>query len=68
MSFPFKKVWRVVATLLTGGLLWSFLCRALQVTLRLSSDTISPIWVCGLGILVLVVIVQIARGKFKYDA
>jgi glycopeptide antibiotics resistance protein len=63
-----KKVWRVVITLFIGGLLWSFFCRIIQVTLRLSSDAIAPIWVCGIGILVLLVIVQIARGKFKYNA
>ena len=68
MNSPFKKVWRVIVTFLMGGLFWSFFCRIIQVTLHLSSDTISPIWICGLGILVLVIIIQIARGKFKYDA
>jgi hypothetical protein len=65
MSSPFKKIWRVIVTLFVGVLLWSFFCRAAQVTFHLSSDTIAPIWVCGLGIFVLVVIVQMARGKFK---
>ncbi len=67
MNSPFKKVWRVIATLFIGLLLWSFFCRMVQVTLRLSSGTIAPIWGSGVGIFVLVLIVQIARGKFKYD-
>jgi glycopeptide antibiotics resistance protein len=68
MNSSLKKVWRVIVTLFLGVLLWSFFCRVAQVTLHLSSDTIAPIWVCGIGIFVLVLIVQIARGKFKYNA
>jgi hypothetical protein len=64
----FKKVWRVIAVVFIDVLIWSVFCRVLQGLLRLSSDTIAPIWGCGIGVFVLVLIVQIARGKFKYDA